>query len=350
MKVIFQVPHLNTIYAGRTIYSGYQMAWEDLGHEFKFFTAQEDQKTLFENFEPDIFVTSLHSYNLKYLDLELLKKARRKGVKVFVSMPFWRSPLSKLRVNEAPSLRENSAHVNLIKTREYGDVYYNVCEPEDFRMEGFEKETGYKHTTMPLAANKLLHFHEFSEKFKSDISFLGTYLPDKKEFMEERLFPLKKKYNLKLFGQDWTTYQRMIGIAKKGGQYFNIPILKGIQKAKLQLEDERRIYSTATISLNIHEEYQRKYGGDANARTFVIPICEGFEITDDVASIRKYFEEDKEIVIAKDKGDWFDKIDYYIKNPEKRLPIIKAGKEKVLREHTYHNRVDKFVEIFNTLV
>ena len=85
-----------------------------------------------------------------------------------------------------------------------------------------------------------------------------------------------------------------------------------MRRPKLELEDEGRIYKSSTISVNIHEDYQREFGGDCNERTFKIPLCGGLEITDDVACIRKYFKEGEEIIIAKNKDDWIEKIDYYI--------------------------------------
>lgn len=349
MKIIYHIPSLDTIYAGRTIYVGYKHAFEDLGHEFHTLTASDNQRELFDRVQPDILITSLNSYNLKYLDLDGITEQRKKGMKVFVNTPFWQSPMSQLRINEAQSLSRNSEYISLIRSSSFGDVYYNVCEAGDERMDGFEKGTGYTHHTILLAADKRLHFPEYSEKFKSDISYIGTYLPEKRDFIKQQVFPLRNKYDLRLYGQDWTTFDRIKGFSQKVGQYFNIPYLRALQKPKLELEDERRIYSSSLISINIHEEYQRKFGGDCNERTFKVPACGGFEITDDVACIRKYFEEDKEIVIAKDKDDWFRKIDYYMKNPEKRLPIIEAGRKRVLADHTYHNRVEQMVAIWRSL-
>ena len=78
-------------------------------------------------------------------------------------------------------------------------------------------------------------------------------------------------------------------------------------------------------------------------------MCKGFEISDNVSCIKKYFVHDKELVIANDTSDWFDKIEYYINNPDKRLPIIDAGFEKVKTHHTYKNRVTQFIEVYRNL-
>lgn len=341
LSIVYHIPSLETIYAGRTIYAGYKHAFEDLGHTFTPLTAEDSQEALFERVRPDIFMTSLHAYCLKYLNLEVLEKWKKRGMRVLVLIPFWKSPLSTLRINETASISENKKYIDLIRSGRFGDIYHNICEPGDPRMKGFEEATGYKHYTLLLAADKTIHFPERSEAFRADISYVGTYLPEKRAFMREAVFPLAKQYNLRLYGQDWTLYDRGKGLAQKFGQYFNLPGLRSLQKPKLALEDERKIYASSLISINIHEEYQKRLGGDCNERTFKIPLCGGFEITDDVACIRKYFQEGTEIVIAKDTEDWFQKIGYYIKNPEKRLPIIEAGRKKVLNEHTYHNRVNQ---------
>ena len=217
-------------------------------------------------------------------------------------------------------------------------------------MKGFEESTGYKYQTIPLAADKTMHFPEYSEKFEADISYVGTYLPEKRGFIKERVLPLKKRYDLRLYGQDWMLKDRLAGWGQRIGQYFNIPLLRQLQKPKLRLEDERKIYASSLISINIHKDYQKRFGGDCNERTFKIPACGGFEITDGVACIRRYFKEGEEIVIARDKDDWFEKINYYIKNPEKRIPIIEAGQKKVLTEHTYHNRVRQILNIHKDFV
>ncbi len=254
MKILFFVPHLNTIYAGRTIYNAYKNAFTDLGHEFRFMTADDNQEKLYKEFVPDLFFTGLNHYVFNFLDIKLLNTRRKQGMKVFVNVPFWISPFSNTRVNETGSLKDNKEWVNLIKSGKYGDVYYNSAGGYDERMNGFEKVTGYKHYTIPLAADKLAIFPEFSEKFKADISYIGTYLPEKREFIKNQVFPLKGKYNLKLYGQDWTLYDRLLGLTSKVGKYFNLPLIKDLQRPKLEINDERKIYTSSNISINIHED------------------------------------------------------------------------------------------------
>lgn len=342
MKILYQLPSAATIYAGRTIYHGYKNAFLDLGHEFYTLTANDDSRQILETLQPDIFITSLSSYYLKFLDIDAVRARKQAGMRVLINTPLWNSPFSKLHINETASLSSNNEHIRLIKSG-IGDIYYNVCEQGSALMDGFEKTTGFEYRTIPLAADKISLKPEYDKRFRAEVSFIGTYLPAKRYLFDDQVLPLSKRYNLKLYGQDWTFADRMLGWAQRGGQYFNIPLLSSIRKPKLKLEDEARIYASSTVSINVHEDFQKNIGTDCNERTFKIPFSGGFEITDDVACIRKYFKEDEEIVIAQNRDDWFDKIDYFIRNPEKRIPIIEAGKKRVLAEHTYHHRASEML-------
>lgn len=346
MKILYQVLDVNTIYAGRTIYNGYKNAFEDLGHSFKLIGLDDNIEKQLDEYRPDIFFTFLNSLSFKFHDRKSIKKFKKRGVRVFVNISFWNSPFSTLRFNESRSLSKSPEILKLIKSGDFGDIYFNVCEQGDQRMNGFEKATGYKYHTIPLAADKTINFPDYSEAFKADISYIGTNLPGKRKSIREKVVPLKMDYGLKIYGQDWRLIDRVGGVVNKAGCYFNIPILKSLQRPKLCLEDERKIYSSSLISINIHEDFQIKYGGECNERTFKIPLCGGFEICDNVSCLKKYFKEGKELIIVNNKKDWFEKVRYFMKNPEKRVPIIEAGRKKVMEEHTYHNRVEQFIRLY----
>lgn len=347
MKILWHLPYKNINNAGRTIYVGYRNAFLDLGHSFETLSAEDRFSELYEKFKPDIFVSSLNKYHFKYLNLDYLKVFRKEGLVVFVNIPSWKDPSRKKRVNETFDIAGNSYLRDLVVKDRVADFYYGAYEEWDPRISDFEKETGQKYVTLPLAADRITLKSVRDKKFESDISFIGTNLPDKRKFFREYVYPLRKEYRVRLYGQGWTFLDRFLDDVGKFGKYFDIKFLGNLNTQKLSLNDEGKIYKSSGISINVHQISQREYGGDSNERTFKIPLCGGFELTDDVECIRKYFIEDKEIVIAKNKRDWFEKISYYLNNPEKRLPIIKAGRERVLKDHTYHNRVKKITELYN---
>lgn len=345
MKIAYHQPALTTLSAHRIIYFGYQNAFADLGHEFLTFSAGMDLEHFLKKYQPDIFISASHFFWRKQLDFQILKKYREQGMVVITKLDFWDSPLASGRINEAKSMKSDKEAVSLIKRGLLGDIYFHVVEQGDRRMEGFTQATGYDYQTIPLAADKTLMRPNYDETFDADISFLGTNLPQKRLYFKEWLLPLGNKYDLKLYGQDWTLADRTLGRVQKIGQYFNMPVLKTIRKPKLQLEDEARIYSSSRICVNLHEDYQREFGGDCNERTFKIPACGALEIVDNVACIKTYLEEGKEVVIAYNKQDWFDKIKYYMDYPDKAQKIAKQGMHKVLSQHTYHNRASQILAL-----
>lgn len=342
LRVLYQINSLETVYAARFIYEGYKDAFFEKGHEMRPFTSNDNLEQVLEEFQPDIFISSLHRYNLKFIDLDIIQRYRNKGMLFLNQLKTWGKQSTQY---ESSNLQNDEFLKDLIKEGKAGDVFFHWYEQDDPYMQGFTEETGYPFETIVLAANTKLFYPEYDENFKADISYVGSNLPSKKEFFKEHFNPLLNKYDVATYGSDWTFPNKMLGYVQKVGQYFNIEPLKHVRKFELSFEDEHKVYTSSLISLNIHEKHQRKFGSDFNERTFKIIASGGFEICDNVAALRRYFTED-ELVIANDTKDWFEKIEYFIRNPEKRIPYIEAGMKKVLEEHTYLNRVDQIVEIY----
>jgi len=346
LKILYHIPSLETVYAARFIYEGYKDAFIDLGYEFKALTSNDNLHQVLRTFNPHIFISSLNHYMIKFLDLKLIKDYRKKGLVYFNQVPMWNVTIDQFGTE---ALRNQASFVNLIKKGMLGDIFFSWYEEDDPVMDGFLKMTGRPYYTILLAANTKKYFYEYSINYDSDVSFVGSLLPDKKEFVKKHVFPLMKKYDVKVYGSDWTCSDKLLGYVQKVGQYFNINLLKNVRSIKLPIDDERKVYSSSTISLNIHENHQRLNGKDFNERTFKIIASGGFEICDNVKVLRKYFNE-KELIIGENTKDWFEKIEYYLKYPEKRIPIIKAGKKKILSNHTYHNRVEQIISIYKKYI
>lgn len=340
VRVLYNIPSLETVYAARWIYEGYKNAFTSEGHHFKPLTSNDNLKIILDSFKPNIFITSLNPYTRKFLDLELLKIYRKKGLIMFNQISSWKKTNNQFGGGGIELDRE---YVKLIKNGFAGDVLFNWLQQDDPCMDGFKKATGYPFYTILMAADATQYYYDFDKKYQSKISFVGNCLPDKREFFKKHLYPLMKKYDVKIYGADWTRTSRLLGYVQKAGQFFNIELLKHVRKVPL-LED-RKVYSSSIINLNIHENHQRKFGSDFNERTFKIIASGGFEICDNVKVLRKYFNE-KELIVSENTKDWFQKIEYYLKYPEKRIPIIEAGKKKILSEHTYYNRVKQIIGIY----
>lgn len=349
ITIAYHNPYPDTIYATRYVFIGFQNAFTHMGYKFVVFSPGQNLEEFLNQHQPQLFITASHFFYRKFLDYKLLKKWRQsRGLVLLSKIDFWDSPLNKSRINEAPSMKDDRGAKRLIKEGLLGDYYFHPSAQNDVRMAGFAKFAGQDYITVPLAADPYSLKPIFTPKFAADISYIGTNLPQKRQYFKEWLFPLGEKYDFKLYGQDWTRRSRLLGYVTKGGQYFNLPVIKSLQKPPLQLGDEAKIYASSKILVNIHEDYQRKYGGDCNERTFKIPFCGSFEICDDVDCVRDYFVEGKELIIAGSKQDWFDKIDYYFKHEAEAKKIAAAGQAKVKAAHTYKHRAQQMLDLLSS--
>lgn len=344
MRIAYHYPAASTIYAQRTIHRGFKHAFEALGHSFHTFSPGNPLAEFLDFAQPDVFISASHFFYRKQLDYDLLARWRDRGMTLITKIDFWNSPLEG-RINEAKSLKLDTEALRMIRVGRLGDVFFHVVEQDDPRMDGFVDQTGVPFATVPLAADRTLLPIAASADFAADVAYVGTWLPDKQPFFREALAPLRRDFDVRVYGQDWTRRERVTGLVQRVGQYYDIPALRSLQNPKLDFKEELTIYRSASVSVNVHESYQREAGGDCNERTFKIPLAGGFEVCDDVSCLRRYFVPDVELVIAQSPADWREKVIHFLRHPEERQSIIDAGQRRVLRDHTYHNRARQLLAL-----
>jgi spore maturation protein CgeB len=291
---------------------------------------------------PDVFFTGSNFYQFKALDLPALARHRRRGMKVFVLVSLYENPLNPLY-----SLAREPEKVRLIREGGFGDAYFNYFPPS--LNEAFRAATGYPCHTVLLAANKRLHYPVPPDpRHACDIVYIGSNLAKKREAFRRKLLPLRKRCDVRIIGRDWTLADRALGVLQQGSQYLGLRVFDRLRSLSVSLEEERSIYASARICVNIHEFQQSVYSNDFNERTFKVPACGGFELCDNVPGLRDYFAED-EIPLARDEAEWFEKIAWYLDHEDERRAVAERASRKVLAEHTYHNRVAQLLSIHAAL-
>lgn len=198
------------------------------------------------------------------------------------------------------------------------------------------KERGVKNSSyLPLAAPPDIHKEvELAEDelktYGSDVSFVGAGYRNRRKFFEGLL-----DLDFKIWGNEWD---------------LNSPVGRCIQRSGKRIDTEEivKIFNAAKININLHSSTYHNgvnpYGDFVNPRTFEILACGGFQLVDHRSLLPELFEIDKEIVCFKDINDLRDKIQYYLKNPEEREDIAIAGRARVLREHTYEQRMKEMLD------
>ncbi len=101
--------------------------------------------------------------------------------------------------------------------------------------------------------------------------------------------------------------------------------------------DAAKVYNLAKICPNVHHP-QTQVGG-LNTRTFEVLAAGGFELVDNVAGLEENFEGGREIVSYTSPAHFRELADYYLAHPDEREAISKRGRARVLRDHTYEERL-----------
>jgi spore maturation protein CgeB len=336
MRILQQTNYIGGLGADRWITGGYKDAFEEAGHEYFYVTFRDDLGEKINEVRPDIIMVG--GDRITRENVPLFKRIRANGAVVFA----W---VDSFILKDAEKYR-------VIINDDPADFYHGETEPE--WMEEFTQVTGHPYYLTPNAANPRYNFPTSPvEKYKCDIAFLGAMMPHKKAALETLLLPLRKKYDVKIFGPNWTLWdntKRSIAlIARKvGWMRANDWITK--HRMSVPPGEENQLYSSAKVSVNVHErDAASKTHVILNERTFKIPASGGFEVCDFVPPLRRYFTED-EVVMADDaRGDWvkdwFEKIDYYLKNEKEREEIRRAGTKRAQRDHLYKNRIPLILKL-----
>jgi spore maturation protein CgeB len=121
-------------------------------------------------------------------------------------------------------------------------------------------------------------------------------------------------------------------------------LLKGNYRIKHQLNYYHELpllYNACRINFNATH---LQMGEAVNQRVFDVPACGAFLLTDHQSSLNELFDVGKEIVVYKNKDEIPELVKHYLNNSRKREDIARKGRERVLREHTYKQRIGSLIE------
>ena len=336
MKILYHISYQEGYGDDRFIYDGYRRAFLELGHEVQPFTERDDLRQTLASFKPDIFITSLHAPNWHLPTISpILQDYRKQGGAVFMRAG---------RLDPA----SHAELIDLIKKDQLADLYYADCElPKEY----FEDLTGKEGLFLPLAGDKRENVNvPPMKKYQCDLIYIGANLPMKKDIFERRLYPLMKKYDVKVFGGDWGAIDKYIlhPLAKidrmlnLGGMFSRMRISR-----QVPIGEEIVAYQSAKIALNFHE----RHGSTPpcmNGRIFRIPAAGGFEICDSVPGLRNYFTAD-EMPMPETDEEFFAAVEYYLTHDAERKAMQARAVAKALSEHTWHNRAETMLAWYQGL-
>lgn len=214
----------------------------------------------------------------------------------------------------------------------YYDYFFTIQDGEFFK---HLKGIGLKnYHYLPMACLSEVHkpmnlTEEEMKLYGSDVSFVGAGYFNRRHF-----FPKLIDFDLKIWGNEW---EGAAGISK----YIQR------QGERVSTEDSVKIFNASKININLHSSKQHEdvnpYGDFVNPRTFELASCGAFQIVDFRSDLPRFFEIGKEIVCFKDVNDAREKIRYFLVCPDEREKIAENARVKVLKEHTYKNRMEEMM-------
>ncbi len=213
--------------------------------------------------------------------------------------------------------------------------YFNACMTTDkFSVQKY-KVIGQKNIIRSQWASLESNIDYKNINYKYDISFIGGANPFRRWFVKELA---KRDIYVHCFGFGWdngrVSYEEMEEIFATSK--INLNISNSVQfDIRYLLSNSRNIISTIRA---------KKNRSQTKARIFEIPVQGGFELTEYVPSLEDYFDIGKEIACYKDIDETELLIKYYLSHKEEREEIKLAGVKKARDEHTFQNRIIKFME------
>lgn len=190
---------------------------------------------------------------------------------------------------------------------------------------------------LPLAAEP--NFHKpltlsdtEKRQFGSDISFMGAGYPNRR-----LAFRRLSEYDFKIWGTEWDGDEELAPLVQRNGE-------------RISPDDAVKIFNATKININLHSSVKNVLvgGGDfVNPRTFELACCGAFQLVDKRKLLPEMFAEN-ELATFSDMTELKEQINFYLANPAARQEMANRARARVLKEHTYQNRMQTLLDFIQS--
>jgi len=352
----------------------------DLGHDVVEF--QYDLRKTFQNLNPsDPVQRAFIKKNRPKVTQELLRQIRAahaiKHVELFFSY-FYDACVLPEAIDEIKSMGiktvnwycNGSYQLHLVS--EIAPHYDWCLVPEKFRLKDYVA-MGARPIYCQEAANPNV-YKPYDLPVEFDVTFVGQAYGDRPVYIK---YLLEQGINVRAWGWGWQNYSARASMmnwpshlkrgllvtrllmtnqgrqmiwqrlrkrqsATTSGAARHITLPGSILGGRLSDLEMIQMYSRSRINLGFsscgdtHETCERIL--QVRLRDFEVPMSGGFYMVEHMAELEEFFDIGKEIVCYTSKEDLADKIKYYLKHDDERERIRKAGYERCVRDHSWHNR------------
>lgn len=214
----------------------------------------------------------------------------------------------------------NISHPEMILTKEYEKYDYIFISSEKYANK-IKNKVNTNVSSLLQCTDPEVFYPEFDESITNEILFVGVTRGVYREIIKDTL---KTNHDISIYGKGWE-------------DYIDEKYIKGKFIPNTELH---KYYSSCKILLNDHWKDMLEEDFPSN-RLFDALACETFIISDKIPSADTLFE--GSIVTYDTVEDLNKKIDYYLTHKDERIKIAKKGREIVLKNHTFDNRVSEIL-------
>ncbi len=224
---------------------------------------------------------------------------------------------------------------NFKKMSEVGSAYkYIFCQGSE-AIELFSEVKIQNAHWLPMACDPNFHHpveltHKEHEKYGNDIAFVGSYYPNR-----YRLLKKLSGFDYGIWGPGWGNIIQPSNFQTH------------IRGEHTPQSEWVKIYSASKIVLSIHfQELENRFPVyQASPRIFEAMACGAFVISDYQKDVFSLFKDEKHLVGFKTIAELIKKIKYYLNHSEEREKIANCGRQEVLKNHKYVNRIEKLFSV-----
>lgn len=182
---------------------------------------------------------------------------------------------------------------------------------------------------LPQATDPAVYHPETPRpEYKCDIAFIGTNKPGRYEILQR----LSRKFDCKVFGEGWT----------QPDCYPDKPAY---------LNEFNKVCASAKIVLNITPSkdwpiYERTF----SQRIYMVLAAEGFLLTDLIPGLSQFFNIGNEVGCYHSLEYLEREVDWWLRRDSLREQIAHAGRQRILKEHTYYHRIGVLAKCLGLLL
>lgn len=211
-------------------------------------------------------------------------------------------------------------------------AYDHFFTTKTFNVEAW-RQRGVEHVSfLPHGYRPNCHFpvpvtEADRSRFGSPLAFVGTFERSRAVLLESVV-----DLGLRIWGNDWD------------GRPLAAAVRRAVQGRPVFCEEMSRVFNASSICL----AFLRKANRDRHtSRTFEIPACGGFQLSERSDEILSFFDEGREIECFADAHELRDKARFYLANEPVRRRIAERGLARLRKSrYSFTDRLEDMLDHF----